>query len=253
MRCNEYYIWMSGHLDGTNSEKEEQSLQAHLAACPQCREALENMKANDAILQRDPLTPPERVCKNVMASVRKDAKRKSNRLRSYIVSFAAAAAVLCLVLIASLRIPERPDTESTTAATNNPTEETLGYALTEAMLPPTYALEDIPVEGAAVAAETRSTRGVGTHTDPRYHCVFVEFPSRDMVPQNFTPLALEEFYTCVTREALDAYFYGGSIIYGATLMTYEEISQWEDQIQWRFLQENPDSDTYVVVFCSESR
>ena len=44
MNCNDYIIWISGHIDGTNSKKDEEMLQAHLSGCAHCRQVLANME-----------------------------------------------------------------------------------------------------------------------------------------------------------------------------------------------------------------
>lgn len=248
MNCKDYILLMSGHIDGLNTQKEEKTLKAHLDSCPQCRKMLEDMKANDAILYSDPLTPPDSIRKNVMSAVRKDAKQKKNRIRNYIVSIAAVAAVLCLVLVASLRLPEKADASNTPAPAS----------LEESYLLEDHEEADIPVvagydseEAQSNAPEKRSApRGA---SEVYYHCVFVELPSMNDVPGDLPALPLEDFYSQIPREAQDFYYYGGSIIYDEAIMTYEEMMEWEDKISFRFLQEHVETDTYVVVFCSESR
>ena len=116
MSCKDYIVWISGHIDGTNSKKEEQSLDAHLSACPQCRRVLEEMKANDAVLKKDLPVPPERIARNVMVSVRNDCKKKTRRILSYLTSGAAVAAVLCLILVGSLRAPDRTSKQDSPGA-----------------------------------------------------------------------------------------------------------------------------------------
>lgn len=254
MSCKDYVLFMSGHIDGTNSQKDEKTLQSHLVTCPQCRQTLEEMKANDCILQSNTLVPPERILKNVMASVRNDAKKKTNSIRHYIVSFAAAAAVLCLVLVATLRTPEKPNTDG--QITEVPNQSVADYAGDEVS-----AITGYEAEGAAAYAtesDSSTTKGYSTRSaTPKageaYHCIFVELPSSASVPADLATVPVEDFYFQIPREAQDHYYYGGSIIYSATIMSQDEIAQWDDNIQSRYLHEAVESDTYVVVFCSESR
>ncbi len=260
MRCNDYIVWISGHIDGTNSPREEQTLQEHLASCSHCRSLLKEMQDNDVLLKKEALPPPERVVDTVMSTIRKEAKRKTARIRSYILSAAATAAVLCLVLISSLRTPDRPDAgtlgrtvETPTEAVAEPCDVQDELQLTEApYITEAEAVEDQSTESEAAA----SRRKKGTSQDEAhtaYHCVFVELPSRDLVPEEYPSLTSDQFYSRITREAQDLYLYGGSIIYRATMMTYEEMQAWESQISYRCLQEHVETDTYIVVFCSESR
>ncbi len=262
MRCTDYIVWICGHIDGTNSTKEEQTLQDHLKSCPQCRKLLEEMQSNDALLKENALTPPDRILKNVMSTVRKDAKKKTARIRSYILSVAAMAAVLCLVLMASLRAPELPTESPVGRSMDTPTAAPMEtYESAEEIAddtPPAmgHSLETA-VANAPTEGEDRDVKGVPKESkgqsNNQFNCVFVELPSRDMVPEGLNFLAETDFFPWITREAQDLYLYGGSMIYGATLMEYEEMMEWESQIQFRFMQEFTETDTYIVVFCSESR
>ncbi len=254
MSCNEYIIWISGHIDGTNPIKEEKMLQDHLEKCPHCRQLLEEMKANDAALKEE-LIPPERIHKNVMSAVRKDtAKKKSNRVRSYLVSIAATAAVMALVFVAALRMPEFAKKDIPTEAIATPTEAALPRSGEE--VPVCEGNEISPVTEAGITEGTKGTKGTKTRGPQKSspcHCVFVELPSQDAMPVEWTPMDTEDMLSRITREAVDHYFYGGSMIYGAMEMSYEEVQEWEDMIQFRFLQEFEETDSYIVVFCSESR
>lgn len=260
MRCTDYIVWISGHMDGTNSAREEQSLQEHLKSCCQCRSLLDEMKANDSILKTRSLTPPERITKNVMTTVRKDAKKKVARIKRYIYSAAAMAAVLCLVLIASLKAPNLSTEEPAGRSFDTPTlAASGGYGSEEIQQPLETMATEVPLEAAAVPtdapAEDRATRGTPTTKGSAtpLQCVFIELPSRDMVPADLDTLTHEEFLSRITREAQDYYLYGGSMIFAATMMNVEEVQKWESQITSRFFHDVADPDTYVVVFCSESR
>ena len=259
MNCNDYIIWISGHMDGTNSKKDEEMLQAHLSGCAHCRQVLANMEANESAMKEEQLTPPLRIRDHVMATVRKDAaaKRKA-RFRTYFTSVAATAAVLCLVMLASVQVPrwihngdrdlgaEIPTMANATDSIEAPGAEIPAYAGGET---PTLSMEGAEVTGD----DPRDTRTRRAEKNMAAHCIFVELSSREDMPMDLPTLTTEEFMSRVNREAIDYYFYGGSMIYGAVEMSYEDLSQWEDRINGRFLQENAQTESYIVVFCSESR
>ena len=253
MNCNEYIILISGSIDGTNPEKEEQRLQSHLAVCPHCRKVLKDMQDNDRTLRNQVLTPPLRITHNVMTAVRKDAaaKRRS-RLRTYVVSIAAAAAVLCLVLTASIKVPEVPTTDMQDSLPDVCAEGTEPCAVAPDVREAEEQSAAIPT-GSAYREDTPGTRSRPTRKGAVSHCVFVELASREDLPDDLPNVNTEELLSRVTCEARDYYYYGGSMIYGITEMSYEEMLLWEDRIDARFLQELTETESYVVVFCSESR
>ena len=241
MKCNDYIVWISGHIDGTNSPRENASLQDHLKTCADCRRLAKEMESNDRSLKNATALPPLQIAENVMSVVRRDAnhkKKRTNRIKSYVFSSVAVAAVLCLVLITSVRMPDK--------TLESPMVRS-AEIITEAA--------DIGGAPAVAEAEYKATRGAKALSDEAapLHCVFVELPSQDQVPDNYAPAALGEFYTRITKEALDWYYYGGSIVYQSVYMTGEELSQWASMTQTRFIQDDVTSDNYVVVFCSESK
>ena len=243
MNCKDYYIWMSGHIDGANSPREEESLQKHLASCSRCCAVMEAMQANDAVLQRDVLTPPASILNHVMASVRKDAKKKTGRVRNYIISVAAVAAVLCLVFISVLKTPDVLENEPAGGlALNTPVVADCAENADS---------EEITAYSYGGYAPQR--RAVTVEDTGFYHCVFVEVPSAEQVPENISTVEVSEFYSKITREAIDYYYYGGSRMFSATIVSAEEVEQWKDQISFRCLWDTRETDTYVVIFCSESR
>ena len=254
MSCNEYIIWISGHIDGTNPIKEEKMLRDHLAGCAHCRQVLEEMKANDAALQEVP-TPPDRIHRNVMSAVRKDAAGKKRRIRNCLISVAAVAAVVCLVFAASLRLPEGSVGEIIPEVSDTPTEAAFPRSADDV---PAYDGDPEPLateEAVTTSAEDSSRNGKtrNPQTNSPCHCVFVALPSGEDMPADLPPMDTDTMMSRIPREAYDHYYYGGSIIYGATEMTAEELQEWEDLIDFRFLQEFEETDTYIVVFCSESR
>ena len=105
MHCKEYLQLLSGHLDHTNSEKEEKRLQGHLKSCKHCRELLAQMEANDLLINDEAIVPPSDLTQRIMAQVEKEPRKRVNRRR--IISYAAAglAAAAMFTLVMTGRIP----------------------------------------------------------------------------------------------------------------------------------------------------
>ena len=105
MHCKEYLQLLSGHLDRTNSEKEEKRLQGHLKSCKHCRELLAQMEANDLLINDEAIVPPADLTQRIMARVEKEPRKRVNRRR--IISYAAAglAAAAMFTLVMTGRIP----------------------------------------------------------------------------------------------------------------------------------------------------
>lgn len=103
MKCdNSYLSLISGHLDGCNSEIEEKRLQQHLKTCRHCRELLEIMKGNDALLVESTELPPADLTERIMSAVAKEPKKQRSRKRFYFTTAAAglaAAAMLCFAVM----------------------------------------------------------------------------------------------------------------------------------------------------------
>lgn len=102
MTCEEYLILLSGHVDGMNTEAEEQQLQAHLAQCAACRARLEAYTAVDTALAQEDALPPDwlsaRIRKSLSAAP--EAERRKKRHPSALLAGLTAAACLALVLLA---------------------------------------------------------------------------------------------------------------------------------------------------------
>ncbi len=79
MSCEEILPLIHGHLDGINTEAEEQQLQAHLQTCPACRSLLSMYEQIDAQVQQLEVEAPEQLAAGVMYKIglekngRKDA------------------------------------------------------------------------------------------------------------------------------------------------------------------------------------
>ncbi len=109
MSCNEYNELLSGHIDGENSEAEEQKLQEHLESCSACRELLEQLQQADAALRESKAVPPEDMTARIMAQVHKEPKKKKSWFKSKYIPVAAggmaAAALLGFALMGGSNVP----------------------------------------------------------------------------------------------------------------------------------------------------
>ena len=106
MNCENALELMNRELDEALTAEESAALQAHLDACPDCRETWRQLHELDALLQESELEPPAALHDGVMRAIRQEQKRKPRRAWLPAAAIAAAAA---LVLLAggSLRRPVR--------------------------------------------------------------------------------------------------------------------------------------------------
>ena len=72
--------------------EESAALQAHLDACPDCRETWRQLHELDALLQESELEPPAALHDGVMRAIRQEQKRKPRRAWLPAAAIAAAAA-----------------------------------------------------------------------------------------------------------------------------------------------------------------
>lgn len=107
MNCEDYIVWINGHIDGTNTDFEEGHLNDHLASCPHCRQILTQMEENDKALRSSRLIPPENIIPNVMLQIRKEKQKRKNRFLRYTLSGVATAAVLFLCVLGFDMLPNR--------------------------------------------------------------------------------------------------------------------------------------------------
>ena len=103
-------LLISGHLDGCNTPEEEQVLQAHLAECADCRQALEEYEKLEALLRSiPPVEVPEGLAERVMQAVEAEPRRsepaKKRRLPFGFATAAAAVAAVLLLAVGSGRLP----------------------------------------------------------------------------------------------------------------------------------------------------
>lgn len=99
MSCEEILPLIHGHLDGINTEAEEQQLQAHLQTCPACRSLLSMYEQIDARVQQLEVEAPEQLAAGVMYKI---GLEKNGRKRRFGfgrgTAWAAAAAAVILVI-----------------------------------------------------------------------------------------------------------------------------------------------------------
>ena len=100
-RNEEMQLLLSGHLDGCNTPEEEQALQAHLAECADCRQALEDYKKIDGFLCGTRQETPVDFTANVMRAVTAEPRQAAPaaRKRRLPFGFATAAAAVAAVLL----------------------------------------------------------------------------------------------------------------------------------------------------------
>lgn len=110
MNCEEYFHLISGHLDGCNSETEENQLQQHLKSCENCRGILAQLQENEQLLSQSTVAPPVDLTERIMNAVRKEPKKKSKKrfYTSFAAAGLAAAALLALVFFGSNGLPKLP-------------------------------------------------------------------------------------------------------------------------------------------------
>ena len=99
MSCEEILPLIHGHLDGINTEAEEQQLQAHLQTCPACQSLLSMYEQIDAQVQQLEVEAPEQLASGVMYKI---GLEKNGRKRRFGfgrgTAWAAAAAAVVLVI-----------------------------------------------------------------------------------------------------------------------------------------------------------
>lgn len=74
MNCENALELMNRELDGALTEAESAALQAHLDACPDCRETWRQLHELDALLQESELEPPAALHDGVMRAIRQEQK-----------------------------------------------------------------------------------------------------------------------------------------------------------------------------------
>ena len=79
MNCENALELMNRELDEALTAEESAALQAHLDACPDCRETWRQLHELDALLQEGELEPPAALHDGVMRTIRQEEKQKNQR------------------------------------------------------------------------------------------------------------------------------------------------------------------------------
>ncbi len=271
MSCEEYIVWISGHLDGTNEEAQEQLLQEHLASCPHCREVLKQMELNDAAIGSTLLEPPARITQTVMKKVRAEVRQKRRRLWSYALSGVAAAAFFCLILTGALRHPKGiTSLEPTLApAYEFDTPAKAQYDLRSEAIPTCGSgveegsRSSVPTESplateAPIATHapvpTEALISEGSKTTPSEvipltpNCVFI-YNAMDVVP--LTPDS-GNLLSIVSEMNEAAYSYHSTTthtIVGTDYLSRTEIDEIEADDKVEFISE-PENQEFMVIYCT---
>jgi len=112
MNCETFRDRAFDYLQGTQgSLRETEAFEAHRASCAACSKALEGIRRNDRILAaaRVPLAPPD-LWPRIAASIGQDRAIPFRRLRIATVLAAAAALLLAVTLVATVRTPRKSPT-----------------------------------------------------------------------------------------------------------------------------------------------
>lgn len=96
MNCENALELMNRELDEALAAEESAALQAHLDACPDCRETWRQLHELDALLQESELEPPAALHDGVMQAIRQEKKQRSRRAWVPAAAIAAAAALVLL-------------------------------------------------------------------------------------------------------------------------------------------------------------
>ena len=103
--CSEYDIMLSARLDGELSEDEERELEAHLAACPECRKYLRLLEAVRDGLKEDLPAPPDTLRQGIMYKVGLEKKR-GRLVYGAFGRWTAIAAVICILVFGAVKLKE---------------------------------------------------------------------------------------------------------------------------------------------------
>ena len=100
--CDDRKQLIFDYVEGFLTEEEKSELEAHIGACPVCRNTLREAQAVSRLLADYEEEPPAELFAGVMAGVKKE---KAARLRRRLLKFVPAAACLILVVGVLLLIP----------------------------------------------------------------------------------------------------------------------------------------------------
>lgn len=115
MNCENVLELMLRELDGALTVEEAAALQAHLAACADCRETYRRLHAQEQALLDSELEPPAALHSRVMQQISREAKTKKRR--AWIPAAAIAAAAALVLLAGRLGLVALPGFEKETSVT----------------------------------------------------------------------------------------------------------------------------------------
>ncbi len=99
MTCEDALALLSGHLDGENTQEEEQALLAHLEVCDECRALLAAFEEADAGVLALEAEPPQGLREQILETVRRERPvRSRRRMAPWAVPVVSAAAVVAILL-----------------------------------------------------------------------------------------------------------------------------------------------------------
>lgn len=145
MNCENALELMNRELDEALTAEESAALQAHLDACPDCRETWRQLHELDALLQESELEPPAALHDGVMQAIRQEQKRKPRRAW---LPAAAAALVLLAGKAGLIALPGFEQTDVISVNIGSAVEQI--FAQTGAKTPDEAAAQ----QAAELAAET---------------------------------------------------------------------------------------------------
>ena len=149
MNCENALELMNRELDEALTAEESAALQAHLDACPDCRETWRQLHELDALLQEGELEPPAALHDGVMRTIRQEEKQKKRRAWIPAAAIAAAAALVLLAGRAGLiALPGFEQTDVISVNIGSAVEQI--FAQTGAKTPDGAAAQ----QAAELAAET---------------------------------------------------------------------------------------------------
>ena len=118
MNCERYTPLISAALDGALTQEEQELLEAHLRQCPDCRALMEQLMAQDQLLEELNEEPPARLKSRVMEQVHTHPRRARPAQRSLWKRWGALAAALVLVVAGSTALPQLAGEEAAPQASS---------------------------------------------------------------------------------------------------------------------------------------
>mgnify|MGYP002614805481 CR=1 FL=1 len=173
MNCENALEFMNRELDEALTAEESAALQAHLDACPDCRETWRQLHELDALLQESELEPPAALHDGVMRAIRQE-QRKPRRAWLPAAAIAAAAALVLLAGKAGLiALPGFEQTDVISVNIGSAVEQI--FAQTGAEAPDEAAAQqaaELSAEtGLDVPAELETTPYEAAQNGARLYCV----------------------------------------------------------------------------------